>query len=109
MGMNKKKVQRRSDIKPFLKGQLQPRDAYKVHRRDPLRQDQPQQGDPQGSDEEEEGAHDGEDQVRGEVQERQEQMVLPEAEILICTLVLKLLHDDQELRADYLNPVLFSE
>ena len=32
----------------FLGGELQPCDAHQVHRGDPLRQDQPQQGDPQG-------------------------------------------------------------
>ena len=44
-----------------------------------------------GPHEEEEGTQHGSHQVRGEVQDRQEQMVLPEAEILNPNVVLKLL------------------
>merc|ERR1712226_1426224 len=62
----------------FLEGhQLQPRDAYSL-----LRGYQLEQGAVEGPHEEEKGKEHGEDQVRGALQERQEQVVLPEAEVL---------------------------
>merc|ERR1712226_1742049 len=67
----------------FLEGhQLQPRDAYSLLRGHQLRQDQLEQGAVEGPHEEEKAKEHGEDQVRGALQERQEQVVLPEAEVL---------------------------
>merc|ERR1712080_798517 len=61
-----------------------------------FRQDQPQQGTAEGPHEEEKGNEHGEDQVRGALQERQEQVVLPEAEVLetsiLKTVILTLVH-----------------
>merc|ERR1712080_66038 len=76
--------------------QLQPRDAHSLLRGHQFRQDQPQQGTVEGPHEEEKGKEHGEDQVRGALQERQEQVVLPEAEVLetsiLKTVVLTLVH-----------------
>merc|ERR1711860_112943 len=62
--------------------ELQPPDAHPLQGRHRLRQDRTQQRDPQRSHEEEEGQAFGEDKVRGEIQVRQEQMVLPKVEVL---------------------------
>ena len=67
----------------FVSGrQLQPSDADPLHRRHRLRQGQPEQGGAEGPDEEEEGPFPGPNQVRGAIQVRQEQVVLPEAAVL---------------------------
>ena len=62
--------------------QLQPSDADPLHRRHRFRQGQPEQGGVEGPDEEEEGPIPGPNQVRGAIQVRQEQVVLPEAAVL---------------------------
>merc|ERR1711884_913364 len=80
--MSKKKVSKRSKIQPFLKVVNYNHTMPTRYSVDQLRQDQHQQGAAQGSYEEEEGQEHGPHQVRGKIQIRQEQMVLPEAEVL---------------------------
>jgi len=64
--------------------QLQPPHAHKVHGGHPLRQEHRQQGGAEGPRKEEESAQGRQGEVRGEVQDGQEPLVFPEAQILVC-------------------------
>ena len=66
----------------FLGHQLQPHDANSLYRGHRFRQDKPKQGNLKGSYEEKEGKAHGTNEVRRTVQERKEQVVLPQIAIL---------------------------